>query len=294
MNTNQEQVVEIAGKHLGQTVGNYSVEYDPSLLVQVPRQLNRTDLGITDKKLPFKGFDVWNAYEFSTLNKDGWPVNGLLKIVYAAHTEFHVESKSLKLYLNSFNMTRWDDVSDALKAIKEDIGNIVGSYVDVGLHPDFYNQRQFKYHGYIDLDGLMGDDYRTVDTPFEGLKIGLITKHPALNKVYTNLLRSNCRVTNQPDWGDVYIHMKGTKEPDWNSVGRYIVEQRQINHFHEEVCEMIFVNMLEAYDPDELAVTCLYTRRGGIDINPIRATDVKLIPTAFIDPMTINLKTIRQ
>ena len=113
-------------------------------------------------------------------------------------------------------------------------------------------------------------------------------------KIKSNLLRSNCRVTNQPDWGDVYIHMNGTLVPDYESIAKYIVSHRQVSHFHEEICEMIYVHLMEAYDPTELMVACLYTRRGGLDINPIRATSHDLIPGMFTSVNYRNKKTLRQ
>jgi 7-cyano-7-deazaguanine reductase len=113
-------------------------------------------------------------------------------------------------------------------------------------------------------------------------------------KVSSDLLRSNCRVTNQPDWGDVYIHMEGVKEPNYESIARYIVSHRQVSHFHEEIVEMVFTHLMQAYNPDKLMVTALYTRRGGLDINPIRATHQDMIPKAFVGTEFINRKTLRQ
>ena len=107
-----KEVIEIAGKHLGQTVSKYSDSYDPSLLVKVPRNLNRKDYNIKSNKLPFIGVDVWNAYEVSALTQNGRPVTGVLKIAYSAASQFHVESKSIKLYLNSFNMTKYGNTKE--------------------------------------------------------------------------------------------------------------------------------------------------------------------------------------
>jgi 7-cyano-7-deazaguanine reductase len=117
-----------------------------------------------------------------------------------------------------------------------------------------------------------------------------------LTKVTSNLLRSNCRVTNQPDWGDVYIEIEtdGTTAPDFASLAKYIVSHREVSHFHEEICEMMFTHLTEAYQPSRLMVACLYTRRGGLDINPIRATHRDMIPTMFTDVNYRNKKTLRQ
>ena len=113
-------------------------------------------------------------------------------------------------------------------------------------------------------------------------------------KVRSNLLRSNCRVTNQPDWGDVFIYMNGDKLPSFDSIAKYIVSHRTVSHFHEEICEMIFAHLTERFKPEQLMVSCLYTRRGGIDINPIRATHTMLIPEFFTNTNYTIRKTLRQ
>jgi 7-cyano-7-deazaguanine reductase len=113
-------------------------------------------------------------------------------------------------------------------------------------------------------------------------------------KVRSNLLRSNCRVTNQPDWGDVFIYIKGEEVPSAESLAKYIVSHRTVSHFHEEICEMIFAHLTERFKPEQLMVSCLYTRRGGIDINPIRATHNMLIPEFFTNPNYTIRKTLRQ
>jgi len=113
-------------------------------------------------------------------------------------------------------------------------------------------------------------------------------------KVRSNLLRSNCRVTNQPDWGDVFIYIKGEDIPSAESLAKYIVSHRTVSHFHEEICEMVFAHLTERFKPEQLMVSCLYTRRGGIDINPVRATHQMLIPEFFTNPEYTIRKTLRQ
>jgi 7-cyano-7-deazaguanine reductase len=113
-------------------------------------------------------------------------------------------------------------------------------------------------------------------------------------KVRSSLLRSNCRVTNQPDWGDVFIYIKGEKVPTYESIAKYIVSHRTVSHFHEEICEMIYAHLTEAFKPEQLMVACLYTRRGGIDINPIRASHSMLVPEFFVNPEFRIAKTLRQ
>ena len=115
--------------------------------------------------------------------------------------------------------------------------------------------------------------------------------------VWTPSLRSNCRVTNQPDWGDVYIYMKGASLPSDTSLLKYIVSMRKENHFHEEICETIYKRLHDALSPEELVVTCLYARRGGIDINPVRASNTALIAREcqdLVDPFVMHVKTAKQ
>ena len=294
---NQAEVVKIAGKHLGQVGGaGYSDTYDPSLLVEIPRYLNREAYGIDDNDLPFVGGDVWNAYEVSAITTKGLPVVGMLKIWYPADSKLHVESKSIKLYLNSFNMTQLGETDhECIKLLKErvkkDLSNLLQTKVQVEMFTSEHSP-SYAFKGYAPLDALVDlnkiefTSYHSDATQLqaeevsEDFEIGEI-------KIQSNLLRSNCRVTNQPDWGDVFV-------PDLESLAKYIVSHRQVSHFHEEICEMIYMHLKEAYNPAELMVACLYTRRGGLDINPIRASHKKLIPGFFTDITCRMAKTLRQ
>ena len=303
---NQAEVVKIAGKHLGQVGGaGYSDTYDPSLLVEIPRYLNREAYGIDDNNLPFVGGDVWNAYEVSAITTKGLPVVGMLKIWYPADSKLHVESKSIKLYLNSFNMTQLGETDhECIKLLKQrvkkDLSDLLQTKVQVEMFTSEHSP-SYSFKGYAPLDALVDlnaiefTSYHSdasqlssdeVDDDFEMGEI----------KVQSNLLRSNCRVTNQPDWGDVFIHIKPKKgsAPNLESLAKYIVSHRQVSHFHEEICEMVYMHLKEAYEPEELMVACLYTRRGGLDINPIRASHKKLVPGFFTDITCRMAKTLRQ
>lgn len=300
-NNNQNEVIKIAGTHLGKVGGEgYKETYDPSLLVPIPRHYNRESYGIKEDNLPFCGGDVWNAYEISALTEKGLPVSGMMKIYYSADSPLHVESKSIKLYLNSFNMTKLGQTSGECVALVEQIVardlseslqtevNVKFFTHDLGFEVDFGTD-------YIDIGQLINLDeihFDTFKSDSKQLKISSTGQY--VGKIKSNLLRSNCRVTNQPDWGDVYIHMEGTNVPDMESLTKYIVSHRQVSHFHEEICEMVFVHLMEAFTPEKLMVACLYTRRGGIDINPIRATHQDLIPGMFIGVTNRNKKTLRQ
>ena len=296
---NYEAVKEIAAKHLGKVGGDgYKDTYDPNLLVKIPRYLNREGYGLTGKE--FKGVDVWNAYEVSAITSKGQPVAGMLKIVCPSDSEFHVESKSIKLYLNSLNMTKiGDNAPDCISGIearvKRDLDELLETETTVSFYASDFETEPLSFSDdYEELADIV--DLDLIDfTAFKSDAAQLeVSEKSGQVKLRSNLLRSNCRVTNQPDWGDVFIFMQGSKLPTADSLAKYIVSHRTVSHFHEEICEMIFAHLTERFEPEQLMVACLYTRRGGIDINPIRATHSMLIPEFFTEPEYTIRKTLRQ
>ena len=299
---NYQEVVDIASKHLGKVGGDgYKDTYAPELLVKVPRVLNREGYGLTSDS--FVGVDTWNAYEVSAITTKGQPVAGMLKIVCPADSEFHVESKSIKLYLNSFNMTKiGDNAADCISGIearvKRDLDELLETNTTVSFYADDSetNALSFsdKYQDLGDLTNLDEIDFTAFKSDAGQLQGDEATTETREIRLKSNLLRSNCRVTNQPDWGDIYIYIQGNKLPLPDSVAKYIVSHRTVSHFHEEICEMVFKHLQEAFDPEHLMVACLYTRRGGIDINPIRATHSMLIPDFFTEKEYNIKKTLRQ
>jgi 7-cyano-7-deazaguanine reductase len=299
---NYEAVKEIASKHLGKVGGDgYSDQYNPKLLVKIPRVLNREGYGLTGKE--FKGVDVWNAYEVSAITTKGQPVAGLLKIVCPSNSEFHVESKSIKLYLNSLNMTQIgstaaDCISGVEARVKRDLDELLDTDTTVSFYASDFETEPLSFSN--DYEEI-GDIVNLDEIDFTAFKSdsSQLTEVESANgediiRLRSNLLRSNCRVTNQPDWGDVFIFMKGKRLPTADSLAKYIVSHRTVSHFHEEICEMIFAHLTERFEPEQLMVSCLYTRRGGIDINPIRATHQYLIPEFFTNPEYTIRKTLRQ
>lgn len=294
---NYNEVVEIASKHLGQVGGaGYSDQYDPSLLVKVPRYLNREGYGLTGEE--FVGVDTWNAYEVSAITTKGQPVAGMLKIVCPSNSEYHVESKSIKLYLNSFNMTRIaDNAADCISGIEARVKRDLDELLETDTTVTFYGEGDetpalmFEYENLSEIADLDKIDFTAFQSDASQLEV---LETPGHIKWRSNLLRSNCRVTNQPDWGDIFIQMKGDRMPSAESLAKYIVSHRQVSHFHEEICEMVYSHLTEAYKPEMLMVACLYTRRGGIDINPIRASHSMLIPEFFTNPEFRIAKTLRQ
>ncbi len=296
-------------KHLGQT-SQYKSTYDPSLLVREPRQSNRTHLNINDDQPPFVGYDIWNAYEFSCLCESGTPIAGTAKIVYPATNKYIVESKSIKLYLNSFNMQKFSGsveriIEEVQKTISTDLSELLETDVDVTvfitgneLYPNIpclnqYNQNYVTLEDIIDVTKLQCEIYN--ETPELLTGQWLVEELPSKSYFYhSSLLKSNCRVTSQPDWGDVFIYYKGKCEILPESLLKYIVSFRDECHFHEEICETIYKRIWDNFKPEELAVTCLYVRRGGIDINPTRVSDNSLLDVCLVDSGIPYVKTIRQ
>jgi 7-cyano-7-deazaguanine reductase len=281
-----KNVEDYASVHLG-TAGDGTVvnpyvtpdEVDPTLLVGIPRILNRTQYNINEKELPFVGVDAWNAYEFSTLLSNGFPVSGWLKFCYAASSPNIVESKSVKLYLNSYNMAKLIDTIDELYVIEDkierDLSDVVGAdvYVGIALGGDIVNAEPFRgvFYALEDLCDVEKMQFTEFNESSDILEVVPIPKN-ILQAFRSSSLRSNCRVTNQPDWGDVYIKITGPNTVTPESLLKYIVSMRKENHFHEEICECIYKRLYDLLKPVDLFVSCLYTRRGGIDINPTRAT----------------------
>ena len=298
---NYQEVVDIASKHLGKVGGDgYKDTYAPELLVKVPRYLNREGYGLTDKN--FVGVDTWNCYEVSAITTKGQPVAGMLKIVCPADSEYHVESKSIKLYLNSFNMTRiGDNAADCISAlestVKRDLDELLETNTIVSFYASEEEGKAISFEGYQDLGELTNldeIDFTAFKSDASQLEESTIYGDSKEMKLRSNLLRSNCRVTNQPDWGDVFIRIVGPNIPSAESLAKYIVSHRTVSHFHEEICEMVFKHLTDAYQPEQLMVACLYTRRGGLDINPVRATHQSLIPEFFSNTDYRIAKTLRQ
>lgn len=270
------------GKILGKSVG-YPKTYAPEILIPIPRHLNRDIYGITDPDNLFCGFDTWHAYECSVLTDNGVPVTFTLKIVYPYSSQYIVESKSLKLYLASFNMEQLGATKElAIKEFKARVKNDLQQALDCSVELGIFE--------YTDKsEPLIGfEEYQCIDNELDchNLTITDYTETPELliecctngeQHYSTHLLKSNCKVTKQPDWGSVYLHIKGEKVPTIESFIKYIISLRNENHFHEEICEMIYKRISDMFHPEELAVTCLYTRRGGIDICPCRASHKELL-----------------
>lgn len=289
----------VEAKLLGKIVA-FPQSYDASILVAVPRQINRTQYHLDPEKLPFVGYDVWHGYELSFLTENGLPVNRVLKMVYSSATPNIVESKSFKLYLNSLNNSRYGkNVEEGLLLVKElverDLAVIVGGEVKCS----FFNSKSEIVPFDFDHFRVLEDTLELEEEEFMDFKETPSNLMFALQgnnsiQVCSHILRSNCKITEQPDWGTVYITIEAEHGIDLMGLFKYLVSFRNENHFHEEICEMIYKRLLDAFEPSKLAVTCIYTRRGGIDICPTRVSHCDLLPTNLINYKLLTDKLLRQ
>lgn len=270
-------------RHLGQTSA-YVKEYDHTLLVREARQTNRTYLGIYGDNLQFKGFDIWNAYEVSALSDNGLPFSFVVKLSYDSNNPWIVESKSLKLYFNSFAMTKLGSSGDMVKynlakIAKRDLSLLleVDVRVTVWHQKELYEidtptlEDEYQMNRYVTLEHCEGMDKILFEDYAEAPEV--LAVRGGLDEwsdYHSSSLVSCCKVTGQPDSGDIFISIKGTKKPTEESLLKYLVSFRDENHFHEEICEAVYKRLLDTYEPTALLVCCLYSRRGGIDINPYR------------------------
>lgn len=270
-----DRTEEIASKHLGKKSSG-SEKYDPSLLVAVPRCENRKQYNIKNDSLPFIGYDVWHAYEFSAMTENGVPVTRVLKLKYNCNNDYLVESKSLKLYLNSFNMTHiGKNINECLEICKSMIKKDLSEKLQTDVQVNFLQNNSNRVEIFSKFENIMNFVDETK------LKIESFKENPNILKIEESTekeyfltfdsLRSNCRVTHQPDFGDAFIYYKSKKHIDEVSLVQYLSSFRSEYHFHEECCEMIFKRLQDLLNMnDKLFVCALYTRRGGIDICPSR------------------------
>jgi 7-cyano-7-deazaguanine reductase len=262
---------ELSNTPLGKATA-YVDTYNPGLLVGIPRTIAREEIGLTTKNTPFYGYDFWNCYELSWLNLSGKPCVALLSFIVPYDSEFISESKSVKLYLNSFNNTRMTNKDQVLNTITQDLSNIVKSSIKAEIKEitDLSGSAILSFSGScIDDLEIEINDYK-VDSNL--LKIegqsGIIEEC-----LYSNLLKSNCLITNQPDWAAIQIKYKGQKI-NHESLLQYIVSFRNHNEFHEQCVERVFCDIMKICNPIELEVFAKYTRRGGIDISPYRTNKI--------------------
>jgi 7-cyano-7-deazaguanine reductase len=260
----------------------YADQYDAGLLFPIPRATQRDAMGIARDKLPFFGADLWTAFELSWLNARGKPQLAIAHFTIPCETPNIIESKSFKLYLNSFNSTVFADAQAVRERLRTDLGEAVwrGSDRSAGigvklLAPEVFDQEPVHELDGLDLDRL--DIECTQYQPAPELLSADLSQAPVTETLTSRLLKSNCLVTGQPDWGSVQIRYNG---PPIEQAGllAYIVSFRNHNEFHEPCAERIFTDIWKRCQPTQLAVYARYTRRGGLDINPFRTSWPQALP----------------
>jgi len=245
---------------------SYPSTYDSSLLFPIPRKEKRDETEVPSQ-LPFTGIDIWNAYEVSWLNEKGKPEVAIAEFTIPCSSPNLIESKSFKLYLNSFNQTRFGSIEEVKRTLEQDLSNAVGQKIDLKLiHPSSLNTRQLRSLPGTCIDHLdVSIDTYTIDPSL------LQTTNTTVEEELTSyLLKSNCLVTGQPDWASLYIHYAGPKI-DHASLLKYIISFREHLEFHEQCIERIFMDLIRYCYCQKLTVYGRYTRRGGLDINPFRS-----------------------
>lgn len=242
---------------LGQKV-EYKDQYDPDQLNFFPRAPRR--VGYTDQMY---GGDIWTCYELSYLLTNGCPQSSVLRILNPADSQNIFESKSLKLYLNSFNNTKFRDQDEVLQTIVRDLSEGAGGEVEVSIIDKFKRPVAIPSIDY--LAHIIDTDIYHYDPTLLGR-----LKQKTSTSIQCNLLRSNCEVTGQPDWANIQVIYSSEFKLYEPSFLKYIISFRNHQEFHEPTCERIYNNLYKILEPTELTVICQYTRRGGIDINPVR------------------------
>lgn len=253
---------------LGQQT-EYVSEYDASLLYPIARVDKWSEMGIETERLPFYGEDIWNAYEVSWLNGKGKPIAALAEFRLPCDSPNIIESKSFKLYLNSLNQMRYESVEEVQALLEKDLSDAACAPVTVFIR---------------DVDNMASLVVMTPDYCIDELDIEVSEYHPNADlltidasqgvveeRLVSHLLKSNCPVTNQPDWGSVFIEYKGTKICH-ESLLKYVISFREHTDFHEQCVERMFIDIMRQCKPESLTVYARYVRRGGLDINPYRST----------------------
>jgi len=314
MSTN---LTDIASKTLGSSASYavYTEQFDPSLLNPMPRELARDGWGIKGNE--FVGYDTWHCHEATFLLENGAPIAGTLKYIYASDSKYMVESKSAKLYLNTFDMCKMgSNLEDAIlnyeNQVRKDLTDALKTKVDVKFFKSGEDENGiFPMTGYIDLQTFLGldlgtmviDDYNAEKNhlKFEKVKFsphGYSVKNgKALfkNQYFTNALRSRCRHTKQKDTGAAYISINtldSVVKPE--TLFKQIVSLREVNEFHEFCAEKLYTEIMKHPEVESCCITLLYSRRGSLDINPIRATSFDMLPPVLYNTKYYTKKAMGQ
>lgn len=249
----------------------YIATYTPSLLFPIPRAAKWAELGLTAETLPYQGVDFWNCYELSWLLPSGKPVVAIAEFSIPADSPNIIESKSFKLYLNSLNQTAFADRAELTATLVKDLSEAAGKPVGVRIR----SLADIEGEGVATMPGLCIDELDVSINSYDRPQPELLRcddSRVVEQSLHSHLLKSNCPVTSQPDWGSVAVEYRGA-ELDPASLLAYIVSFRQHSDFHEQCVERIFLDLQRLLKPEKLTVYARYVRRGGLDINPYRSTD---------------------
>lgn len=256
--------------------------YDPGLLFPIPRTLARDELGL-EGALPFMGVDTWTAFELGWLNPKGKPQVGMARIHVPCETPCMIESKSFKLYLNSFNDHRFGSADEVAQCITQDIQPVLwdGAATGPAVSVELISPEAFAQQRIVELEGLSLDRLDIdMDDPAgeEDQSLACVPDDAVVEEVLrSDLVRALCRVTGQPDWGSVQIRYVG-RAIDQERLLRYLIRFRNLQEFHEPLCERIFLDVWQQCRPLKLQVQIRFTRRGGMDINPFRTSYPSPLP----------------
>ncbi len=250
----------------------YISEYDPSLLFGIARATKWHELGLTADSLPYTGVDIWNCYEMSWLLPSGKPVVAIAQFVVPADSAYIIESKSFKLYLNSFNQSIYPTFAEVQAVLATDLSQVAQAPVQVALK----TLQEVTAEGLQPPQGLCLDDLDVVVDRYQQPSIEQLVCGTEVveEQLYSHLLKSNCPVTGQPDWGTLQVHYRGLVL-EHASLLKYLISFRQHQDFHEQCVERIFLDLQRCLQPEFLSVSARYVRRGGLDINPWRSTHLQ-------------------
>lgn len=249
----------------------YIATYTPSLLFPIPRTAKWAELGLTAETLPYQGVDFWNCYELSWLLPSGKPVVAIGEFCIPADSPNIIESKSFKLYLNSLNQTPFASQAELVTTLEKDLSGAAGKPVGVRIR----SLKDIEAEGIVPVPGVCVDDLDITISSYDRPQPELLRCDEARvveESLHSHLLKSNCPVTSQPDWGSVAVEYRGAAL-DHASFLAYIVSFRQHSDFHEQCVERIFMDLQRLLKPEKLTVSARYVRRGGLDINPYRSTE---------------------
>ncbi|MCG6542415.1 NADPH-dependent 7-cyano-7-deazaguanine reductase QueF [Pseudomonas sp. KSR10] len=249
----------------------YVATYSPEQLFPIPRAPKWAELGLTADTLPYRGVDIWNCYELSWLLPSGKPVVAIGEFSIPSDSPNIIESKSFKLYLNSLNQSVFDSREALVEVMTRDLSAAAGKPVGVRLR----TLEEVAREGIASPAGRCIDELDIAIEHYDSPRADLLSCDPGRRVeecVFSHLLKSNCPVTGQPDWGTVVIQYRGAAL-DHGSLLAYLVSFRQHADFHEQCVERIFLDLQRLLTPEQLSVHARYVRRGGLDINPYRSTD---------------------